>query len=128
MATPPEGTGCGAAGPERETHKRETLRGGPRTRPFFWSTRRPNSVLNDVKITHMDSQTSENDRSNTQMMLPDAFLIISSHFVKFCDFSKKSIFLKIFRLDTLPWNPENIRRNPSQGRQNSSQDTLNRRN
>ena len=53
---------------------------------FFCSTRRPNNVLNGVKITHMDSQTSDNDRSNTQMMLPDAFLIISNHFVKFCDF------------------------------------------
>ncbi len=64
---------------------------------FCCSARRPNIVLNAVKITHMDSQTSDSDRSNTQMMLPDVFLSISSHFVKFCDFSKKS---KLFKFST----------------------------
>ena len=30
-------------------------------------------------------------------------------------------------IPSLPWNPENLRRNPSQGCQNTSQDTLNHR-
>ena len=35
------------------------------------------------------------------MMLPDAFLIISSHFVKFCDFSKKKNVFDFF--DSIPY-------------------------
>ena len=33
MAAPPQGTGCGAAGPEREAHKRQTRRGPTITVP-----------------------------------------------------------------------------------------------
>ena len=38
---------------------------------------------------------TDNHRSNTQMILTDTLLIISSHFVKFCDFCKFSKSFKI---------------------------------
>ena len=51
---------------------------------------------------HQTPPHPENRRLNTQLMLPDTFLTISSDFMKFCDFSKISKSFDFFA--SKPWD------------------------
>ena len=51
---------------------------------------------------HQTPPHPENRRLNTQLMLPDTFLTISSDFMKFCDFSKISNIFDFFA--SKPWD------------------------